>query len=70
MLRFDVFGRLMGVERQGSSWRLYLLDNPAGRRLAHNIAIPPELDEAGLVRYLADLFHESARPERPEVRRL
>jgi hypothetical protein len=70
MLRFDVFGQPMGVERQGAEWRLYLLDNPAGRRPAPNIVIPHDLEEAGLAGHLADLFHESARPGRADVRRL
>ncbi len=70
MLRFDVFGRLLGVARDGNRWQLYDLSNPAGRRTVPNISIPNELQESELPRFLADLFHESARPDRPDVRRL
>lgn len=70
MLRFDVFGRIIGVERQGGAWRLYRLDSPGGRQQLSNLVIPTDLTEADLARYLADLFRESARPGRADVRRL
>jgi hypothetical protein len=70
MLRFDVFGRVMGVERRGDHWDLYSLENPAARRLLPNVFVPGHLDEDGVGTYLADLFHESARPDRPGVRRV
>lgn len=44
---------------------------PEGKgRVAHDIVIPPWIDEAGVGRFLADLLHESASPDKPDVVRL
>jgi len=67
--RFDVFGRLVGVEATDGGWRAYFLDGEGKRRTA-NLVIPSFVTADGLQRYLADVFHESARPDRPDVRRL
>lgn len=69
LLRFDVFGKQIGAERTDRGWRTYFLDGEGKRRSA-NVNIPDFVTEDGLLRYLADLFHESARPHRPDVRRL
>lgn len=59
MIRFKVFGRLMGVQQRGGEWRPYDLGNEGRRRVADFI-IPSEL---------AVLFHEDATPERNEALR-
>ena len=69
MIQFDVFGRPMGVEREIDGWRVYQLDSP-GKRRDLTIRPPADLPEDQLGVFLADLFHESARPDRPDVRRL
>lgn len=69
MIQFDVFGRRIGVEREGDGWRLYYLESE-GRRRSLDIQPPSDLPEDRLAIFLADLFHESARPDRPDVRRL
>ena len=70
MIKLDVFGRRMGVEKLASGWRLYYLDGEGKRRLADEVVIPDFVHERGIERYLADIFHESASPEISEVRRL
>ena len=52
MLRFDVFGRRLGVAREGDRWELYDLSNPAGRRTLPNIRVPAHLAEADLAGFL------------------
>jgi hypothetical protein len=70
MVRFDVFGRLMGVERTDHGWRVYYLGADGKCRPADDIAIPDFIDEGGVSEYLFNIFHESASPAHPEVRRL
>lgn len=51
-------------------WRPAFVGREGKHRAAPGIAIPPDLPERDLQRFLADLFHESARPDRPDVIRL
>lgn len=67
MRRFDVFGRRVGITRQDGRWHAVFLGHEGKHRVAPGIAIPPELPAEELARFLADLFHESARPDQPEV---
>jgi hypothetical protein len=69
LLRFDVFGTLVGIERRDGSWQAYYLGTEGKRRPA-DFVVPEFVEEAELARYLADLFHEAARPGHAEVRRL
>ena len=69
LLRFDVFGTQVGVERQGDVWHAWYLGSEGKRRPA-DFVVPDFIEEFELARYLADLFHESASPDRPDVRRL
>lgn len=70
MLLFDVFGRRIGVQRTGDRWRVVLVGEDGKHRAAPGVVIPPSVPEAELARYLADVFHESATPERPDVVRV
>jgi hypothetical protein len=70
MLRFDVFGKLVGVEKAGGVWRAFYLGGEGKHRVAEDILIPPSVREEALAQYLADLCHEWATPEHPEVRPL
>ena len=67
MLRFDVFGREIGVVRQDGAWRAVFVGKEGKHRTAPGVTIPPDLPASDLARFLADLFHEAARPDRPEV---
>jgi hypothetical protein len=68
-MEFDVFGRRIKVERRGDAWAS-CEPGDDGKRSASRFVIPSDLPEEGLARYLADLFHESARPDRPDVKRI
>ena len=69
-LEFGVFGRRILVERTGSGWIAMYAGSEGKHRVAHDIVIPTDTPEAGLERYLADLCHEWASPERSAVRRV
>ena len=69
MIRFNVFGTLVGVERKNGEWKPYCLGNEGKRRDADFI-VPTDTPEVEIASYLAILFHEEATPERNEVRRL
>jgi hypothetical protein len=69
VIRFNVFGRILAVRRDGDSWRVYSvgLDGKLGQT---GIVIPDFIGESELARYLADIFHESARPGMDDVNRI
>jgi hypothetical protein len=69
-MKFNVFGRVMEVVRDGKHWKVYYPGNEGKKRIAENIHIPSEVAECDLVEYLADICHEWARPDRSDVRRL
>jgi len=69
LLRFDVFGTLVGIQRSGTNWNSYYLGSEGKRRPA-DFVVPEFIEEAELSQYLADLFHESATSRNSEVRRL
>ena len=60
LIRFNVFGRILAVERRGEWWRVYSvgMDGKLGEA---GIVIPAFIAENELEQYLADIFHESAR---------
>ncbi|CAI0884390.1 DUF7661 family protein [Serratia ficaria] len=71
MMIFNVFGRLMGVKRVGEAWLLFNVTLPE-RKYArcYDIVLPWELNEEEIAGYLADIYHEAATPQRPEVFRI
>lgn len=69
-IRLEVFGRPMLVERAGSGWQLFYLGTDGKRSRASDVMIPDFVAEDELAQYLADIFHESATPKHPGVRRL
>jgi len=69
VMRFNVFGRILAIQRNGESWQAYAVGTD-GKLGPAGFAIPDFVTEQELVQYLADLFHESARPGRDYVRRL
>ena len=64
----NVCGKLVGVERRADGWKAYVLGNEGKRRDA-DFVIPADIPEHKLDHDLAFLFHESATPQRHEVRR-
>lgn len=69
-LLFDVYGRRVAVERTGDQWTAYEPAHEGKRRQAVGLPIPGDLAARDLARYLGDLLHEDARPDRSGVHRL
>lgn len=67
--RFNVFGRLVLVRREGALWQAYAV-GAGGKRLRAGFVVPAFIDEADMEQYLFDLFHESATPGNGDVRRM
>jgi GNAT superfamily N-acetyltransferase len=67
---FDVFGRVVIVRRESQGWVVFEAGADGKRGLSEGIRIPPFIEAKRLGEYLADLCHESATPERSEVKLL
>ena len=70
MIKLNVFGLPMAVLRVNEQWLLYRESDTAMRARVYDVVIPPELGESELVVYVADIYHENASEEYPEVVRL
>jgi hypothetical protein len=70
LIKFDVFGKKMSVQREGGEWLLFRESNTGVRARVYEVVIPADLDETELATYLADIFHESATEKHPSVVRL
>ncbi|MDU7369717.1 MAG: hypothetical protein E7L08_02510 [Klebsiella michiganensis] len=69
MLIYDVFGRHIGVQRQGERWLLFrVVLNERKCSPLRGIIIPDDLPEAEIPCWLGDIFHEAASPCHPDVR--
>ena len=68
-IRLDVYGTSMLAEHGPTGWRLFGLSSE-GKRLELNIVVPDFIGENEVEQYLDDLFHESATPAHPRVRRI
>jgi hypothetical protein len=68
-LRFNVFGRIIAVRRQGALWQAYAV-GADGKRSPAGFVIPDFVEESEIEQYLFDLFHENATPGNGDVRRL
>lgn len=66
-MKFNVFGRLVQVERHKGIWRAYYLGNEGKKRRADDIVIPGNLRQDELSDYIADLCHEWATPNNSQV---
>jgi hypothetical protein len=68
-LRFNVFGRIFSVRREGASWQVHAV-GADGKRSPAGFVIPDFVGEDEIAQYLFDLFHESAAPGNGDVRRI
>ncbi len=67
-ITLDVFGRRMLAVSSKRGWEMFILGNEGKRRPMPDLVIPEHIkSEQELMRYLNDLYHESATPERPSV---
>jgi hypothetical protein len=67
--RFNIFGRIVDVERVGDAWKTYQVGND-GKRGPGGFVVPHDIAGDELEQYLFDLFHEEARPGNGDVRRI
>ena len=68
-MKLDVYGTLMLAEHGPAGWRIFRWGNE-GKRLPLDIVVPDFIGEGEIAQYMDDLFHESATPAHPCVRRL
>jgi hypothetical protein len=68
-LRFNVFGRIVAIQREGALWQAYAI-GADGKRSPAGFVVPDFIEEAEMEQYLFDLFHESATPGNGNVRRI
>lgn len=69
-IRLDVFGRMLAAEPKDGRWRLYDVGADGKRRPATDVVVPDFVGDEALPQFLADLFHESASGQHPQVRRI
>jgi len=67
--RFNVFGRIYAIEREGNAWQTYSMGSD-GKRGPAGFVVPGFIEPDELEQYLFDLFHENATPTNGEVRRI
>ncbi|MBU0747977.1 MAG: hypothetical protein KKB95_03425 [Gammaproteobacteria bacterium] len=67
--RFNVFGRVVEVRREGAQWQVYRV-GADGKRTPAGFVVPDFVQEDELAQFLEDLFHESASPHNGDVRRI
>ncbi|MDM0109713.1 hypothetical protein QTH97_32680 [Variovorax sp. J22R24] len=63
---FNVFGRIVAIERANDRWSCYLM-GADGKRQPLELAVPDEVTREELAQYLYDVYHESAAPTNGEV---
>ena len=59
--KFNVFDRIVFVEKDADGWRAHY-SGPDGKKRLADFVIPKEINGEELEQYLGDLFHENARP--------
>ena len=65
----EIFGRRLLVERTADGWQTFVPGDDGKRRPSPGVVIPSfVVTDDELLRYLADLWHESALPDRQTVR--
>jgi hypothetical protein len=69
-LEFDVFGKLMSVQRKDNEWLLFIKTGTGMRIRVYDVIIPPDLKENELANFLSDMYHEYGNENKPEVRKL
>ncbi|WOE65532.1 hypothetical protein RY972_15950 [Aeromonas allosaccharophila] len=61
MMIFSVFGRLVGVKREGEQWLLFNVSLPERKySRIRDVIIPDFLTEDEIPRWLDDIYHEAA----------
>lgn len=71
MIIYNVFGRYIGIKREGGRWLVFranLTEHKYSR--TYEIVIPDEMTEEELPVWLGDIFHEAATERYPDVKRI
>ena len=70
MREIEVYGRRLLVERTTAGWQTFIPGDDGKRGPSPPGVLIPAfvITDEELLRYLADLWHESARPDRRTVR--
>jgi hypothetical protein len=58
-LRYNVFGRIVAIRREGPVWRAFTV-GADGKRSPAGFEVPDFLEEGEIEQFLFDLFHELA----------
>ncbi|OON39539.1 hypothetical protein BTJ39_12850 [Izhakiella australiensis] len=68
---YDVFGRYIGVKSTPDGWQVFRVDISERKfsRL-YEVVIPDDVSEDQIVRWLDDIYHESASDKHPQVKRI
>ena len=66
---FNVFGRIIAIERVNERWFCYL-SGADGKRRPMELAVPDEVTREELAQYLYDVYHELATPTNGDVREI
>lgn len=67
--RFNVFGRIYRIQREGALWQAYA-QGPDGKSSPAGFVVPDFIAADEMEQYLFDLFHENAMPGNGDVRRI
>jgi hypothetical protein len=67
--RFNVFGRIVALERSSDVWQAYAIGID-GKRGPASFVVPEFVEEEELEQFLFDLFHEHATPSNGDVQRI
>jgi hypothetical protein len=67
--RFNVFGRVVLIQREAGLWQAYAV-GADGKRSPAGFVVPDFIEVEEMAQYLFDLFHESATPGNGDVRRI
>jgi len=70
MIRFDVFGSVLRVERRADAWWAAWEGSEGKLAPAGDVVVPATLAAGEVRQFLDDHFHERATRSRPAVRRL
>ena len=70
IIKFNVFGTLMSVQRKDQQWLLFRESDTGIRARVYDVIIPVELKEEELLTYLDDIYHEYASERHGKVIRV
>jgi hypothetical protein len=67
--RFNVFGNIVLIRREGDLWQAWAV-GADGKRAPAGFVVPDFIEAGELEQFLFDFFHERATPRNGDVRRI